>query len=44
MHGYEIEFVFGVPLSPTNNSQYVLAERRISEVMLGAWSSFADGG
>jgi carboxylesterase type B len=44
MHGYEIEFVFGVPLSPMNNSQYVLAERRLSEVIVGAWSSFAGSG
>lgn len=44
MHGYEIEFVFGVPLAPGNTTQYVLAERQLSEQMVNLWSTFAHNG
>ena len=42
MHGYEIEFVFGIPLN--ESSGYNELERNISKSVMKMWSSFAKNG
>jgi len=39
MHGYEIEFVFGLPLDKTRN--YTAKEQKLSRKMMRLWSNFA---
>lgn len=42
MHGYEIEFVFGLPLEKRLN--YTLEEERLSRRMMRYWANFARTG
>ncbi|XP_078058761.1 cholinesterase-like [Mustelus asterias] len=42
MHGYEIEFVFGIPLEKWPN--YTLAEQTLSKNMMHYWANFAKTG
>uniref|UniRef100_A0A4W3H470 Carboxylic ester hydrolase n=1 Tax=Callorhinchus milii TaxID=7868 RepID=A0A4W3H470_CALMI len=42
LHGYEIEFVFGLPLEPRLN--YTAAEQRLSRRMMRYWATFARTG
>uniref|UniRef100_A0A914GVT7 acetylcholinesterase n=1 Tax=Globodera rostochiensis TaxID=31243 RepID=A0A914GVT7_GLORO len=43
MHGYEIEYVFGVPIY-NGTAGYTQRERTLSEKMVQLWSSFATTG
>ncbi|CAD6192517.1 unnamed protein product [Caenorhabditis auriculariae] len=43
MHGYEIEFVFGVPLY-NESAGYTKPEREISDKVIQYWTSFAKNG
>lgn len=43
MHGYEIEYVFGVPIYNTT-AGYTNRERVLSQKMIQYWSSFATNG
>ncbi|XP_069752913.1 cholinesterase-like isoform X1 [Narcine bancroftii] len=42
MHGYEIEFMFGMPLNGKLN--YTLAEKTLSRNMMRYWANFAKSG
>ncbi|XP_072330546.1 cholinesterase-like isoform X2 [Scyliorhinus torazame] len=42
MHGYEIEFVFGIPLK--EGSSYTMAEKTLSRNMMHYWANFAKTG
>lgn len=42
IHGYEIEFVFGLPLEKRLN--YTLEEERLSQLMMRYWANFARTG
>ncbi|XP_038671506.1 cholinesterase-like isoform X1 [Scyliorhinus canicula] len=42
MHGYEIEFVFGIPLKEGSN--YNMAEKTLSRNMMHYWANFAKTG
>lgn len=45
MHGYEIEFVFGLPFTEPNPSmRYTDAERKMSLYMMTIWANFARTG
>lgn len=41
MHGYEIDHVFGLPVS---NKNYTSAEKALSQKMIGYWTNFAKTG
>ena len=43
MHGYEIEFVFGVPLY-NKTANYTQVERDFSDKVVQYWTSFAKNG
>ena len=42
MHGYEVEFVFGIPLQA--NSKYTESEKKLSLQMMKMWANFAKHG
>lgn len=42
IHGYEIEFVFGLPLEKRLN--YTLEEEKLSQRMMKYWANFARTG
>ena len=42
MHGYEIEFIFGIPLDETKS--YTSEEKALSRDMMKAWANFAKNG
>nr|QQY02465.1 acetylcholinesterase [Cryptocotyle lingua] len=47
MHGYEIEYVFGIPFSPQFQATYYRftdEERRLSDMMMTYWANFARTG
>ena len=44
MHGYEIEYIFGLPLMATNEALYDEQDRLISRNMISYWSNFAKTG
>lgn len=47
MHGYEIEYVFGIPFSPVfaeNFYRFGDAERELSDRMMTYWANFARTG
>lgn len=47
MHGYEIEYVFGIPFSPVfadNFYRFNDAERELSDLMMTYWANFARTG
>ncbi|VDL88587.1 unnamed protein product [Schistocephalus solidus] len=47
MHGYEIEYVFGIPFSPLFNEAFygfTDEERELSDVMMTYWANFARTG
>ncbi len=41
MHGYEIEYVFGIPV---NNGNYSVEERYLSSKIMTYWTNFAKTG
>lgn len=43
MHGYEVEFVFGVPLF-NKTAGYTTRELHFSEKIIEYWKSFAETG
>ncbi|VDP71725.1 unnamed protein product [Echinostoma caproni] len=47
MHGYEIEYVFGIPFSPQFQAtfyRFTDEERRLSDMMMTYWANFARTG
>ncbi len=44
LHGYEIEFVFGVPLVNGTHGGYSHEEVRLSRKVIEYWTSFANEG
>ena len=41
MHGYEIEYVFGIPLWGLGDYEFPQEEKVLSERMLRYWTNFA---
>lgn len=44
MHGYEIELVFGIPLSVHKSQNYNAKDREVAKRMLIYWTNFAKYG
>ncbi|VDQ09406.1 unnamed protein product, partial [Trichobilharzia regenti] len=47
MHGYEIEYIFGIPFSPQFQAtfyRFTDEERQLSDIMMTYWANFARTG
>ena len=44
MHGYEIEYIFGIPIWNKGDKKFLEEEQVLSQRVLRYWTNFAKGG